>query len=34
MKARVTAHENGQWVRDAAKVHAEKQQERKEKQAV
>jgi len=34
MKARVTAHENGQWVRDAAMAHAEKQQERKDKQAV
>jgi ring-1,2-phenylacetyl-CoA epoxidase subunit PaaA len=26
MKARITAHENGQWVRDAAMAHAEKQQ--------
>lgn len=34
MKARLAAHENGQWVRDAAMVHAEKQQERKDKQAV
>lgn len=34
MKARVAANKNGQWVRDAAMVHAEKQQERKDKQAV
>jgi len=34
MKARVAAHENGRWVRDAAMAHAEKQQERKDKQAV
>jgi ring-1,2-phenylacetyl-CoA epoxidase subunit PaaA len=34
MKARIVAHENGQWVRDAAMAHAEKQQERQDKQAV
>ena len=33
MNARVSAHENGQWVRDAAMVHASKRTERKEKQA-
>jgi len=34
MKARVNAWENGEWVRDAALAHADRQQERKEKQAV
>jgi len=34
MKARVGAWEEGEWVRDAAMAHAEKKQERKEKQAV
>tara|TARA_R110002073_G_scaffold102317_4_gene232324 strand:- start:5287 stop:6243 length:957 start_codon:yes stop_codon:yes gene_type:complete len=34
MKARVNAWDNGEWVRDAALVHADRQQERKEKQAV
>ena len=34
MNARVGAWEKGEWVRDAAIAHAEKQQERKEKQAV
>lgn len=34
MKARITAHENGQWVRDAAIAHAEKQQRKKENKAV
>jgi ring-1,2-phenylacetyl-CoA epoxidase subunit PaaA len=34
MKARVNAWEEGAWVRDAAMSYAEKQQERKEKQAV
>ena len=34
MKARVNAWEEGAWVRDAAMAYAEKQQERKEKQAV
>ena len=34
MKARVDAWERGEWVRDAAMAHAEKKQERKEKQAV
>ena len=34
MKARVNAWEEGTWVRDAAMSYAEKQQKRKEKQAV
>ena len=34
MKARVGAWERGEWVRDAAMAHAEKQQERKNKQVV
>jgi ring-1,2-phenylacetyl-CoA epoxidase subunit PaaA len=34
MHARVSAWERGEWVRDAAMAHAEKQQERKEKQVV
>jgi ring-1,2-phenylacetyl-CoA epoxidase subunit PaaA len=34
MKARISAWEEGEWVRDAAMAHAEKQKERKEKQAV
>ena len=34
MKARITAHENGQWVRDAAMAYAEKQRETKEKQLI
>ena len=34
MKARVGAWERGEWVRDAAMAYAEKQQKRKEKQAV
>ena len=29
MKARVSAWENGEWVRDAAIAHAEKQQDKK-----
>jgi ring-1,2-phenylacetyl-CoA epoxidase subunit PaaA len=34
MKARVGAWEEGTWVRDAAMAHAEKKQQRKNKQAV
>jgi ring-1,2-phenylacetyl-CoA epoxidase subunit PaaA len=34
MKARVGAWERGEWVREAALVYAEKQQERKEKQVI
>ena len=34
MKARVSAWENGEWVRDAALAHAEKQQEKKLNKAV
>ncbi len=34
MKARISAHNNGQWVRDAAMAYAEKQPERQDKQAV
>jgi ring-1,2-phenylacetyl-CoA epoxidase subunit PaaA len=34
MKARVGAWERGEWVREAAMAHAEKQNERKEKQVV
>jgi ring-1,2-phenylacetyl-CoA epoxidase subunit PaaA len=34
MKARVNAWEEGEWVRDAAMAHAEKKQERKQKQVV
>ena len=34
MKARVSAWENGKWVRDAALAHAEKQQEKKLNKAV
>jgi len=34
MKARITAHENGQWVRDAAMEYAEKQENKKFNKAV
>ena len=34
MKARVGAWERGEWVRDAAMAYADKEQERKNKQAV
>ena len=34
MKARVSAWEEGEWVRDAAMAHAKKKQERTQKQAI
>lgn len=34
MKARISAHENGQWVRDAAMAHAEKKQVKEVNKAV